>query len=89
MKPPRTLKEALLALSLLAFGLICLPGLIFYVGQLVVGEYETGILGLYEATGSALAGGDPFAWFLVLSPYLIVQLWRISLWLRRQRRAVN
>ena len=89
MKPPRTVKESLLALALLAFGLICLPALIFLVGRQVVGEYENGMLDLYEAIADALIDGNGFAWILVFSPYLTVQLLRFGLWLRRQGRIAN
>jgi hypothetical protein len=89
MKPPRTLKETFLALALLAFGLFCLPALIFLVGQQVVGEYENGLLGLYEAIADALISGNGFAWILIFSPYLIVQLFRLTFWLRRQKQTAN
>jgi hypothetical protein len=89
MKPPRAIKEALLAFGALAFGLICLPALIFLVGQRLVGEYEAGLVGLYEAIGTALTEGQWYAWVLVLWPYLTLLLLRFSLWLRRHRRAVS
>jgi len=89
MKPPRTLKESLLALALLAFGLICLPALIYLVGQQIVGPYDDGMLGLYEAIGNALIAGNLFAWLLVFSPYLTIVLIRLGLWLRRQRRTAT
>jgi hypothetical protein len=88
MKPPRTLKEMLLALALIAFGLLCLPALIYVVGQLIIGEYEAGFAGFYQAIGTALAAGNRYAWMLILSPYLVVTLIRLWLWLRRQRRSV-
>jgi len=89
MRPPRTLREALLALGLFAFGVIGLPALVYLVGLELVGEYEGGMLGLYEAIAAALVSGNAFAWILVLSPYLSIQLFRFWLWLRRQRKAVN
>jgi len=89
MKPPRILKEALLAVALLAFGLICLPALIYLVGQQLVGAYDDGILGLYEAIGDSLIAGNSFAWILIFSPYLSIQLFRFGLWVRRQRRTAN
>lgn len=89
MKPPRTIKEALLALALIAFGLICLPFMIYLVGQQIVGDHENGLIGLYEAIGDALLQGNGFAWMLVFSPYLTITLLRIGLWLRRQRRTAN
>ena len=89
MSPPRILKEALLGLGLIAFGLICLPGMVFFVGQLIIGDYETGILGLYEDIADALAAGSLAAWVLILSPLAVVQLWRLGIWLHRQRGAVS
>lgn len=89
MKPQRTAREALLALGALAFGLICLPALVFLVGQRLVGEYEAGLSGFYEAIGAALAQGRWYAWMLVLSPYLILLLLRFAFWLRRNRQAVS
>lgn len=89
MKPPRTIKEALIALALFVFGLICLPFMIYLVGQQVVGEYENGLIGIYQAIGDALAQGNGFAWLLVFSPYLTVMLLRFGFWLRRQRRTAN
>lgn len=89
MKPPRPIKETLLALALLAFGLFCLPTLIYLVGQEIVGEYENGLLGLYEAIADALIAWNPFAWVLIFSPYFTVQLIRLSLWLRKQRQTAN
>lgn len=89
MKPPRILKELLLAAALLAFGLICLPALVYLVGQRVVGPYEDGMLGLYEAIADSLIAGNGFAWILIFSPYLSIQLVRFGFWLRRQRRIAN
>jgi len=89
MKPPRTVKEVLLALALLVCGLVILPILIYVVGQQIIGEYEDGLLGFYEAIADALIEGSVFAWILILWPYLTVQLFRFSLWLRKLRRAVN
>jgi hypothetical protein len=86
---PRTAREVLIALALLAFGLIALPALVYVVGQQVVGEYADGLGGLYTAIGAALASGNPFAWILVLSPLLTVQLLRIWVRLRRPRPKVN
>ena len=86
MKTHRILRETVLAVGLVAFGLICLPALIYTVGQLILGEYESGLLGLYSSIGDALADGNGFAWFLVISPYLGISLIRIAWRLRRQRR---
>ena len=85
MKPLRVLQETLIALALAAFGLICLPALVFVVGQQLIGEYDSGMIGFYEAIAAALAGGNVFAWTLVFSPYFVFQLIRFSLWLRHHR----
>jgi hypothetical protein len=82
-------KEIFIALVLLAVGIFGLPALIFTVGQVLIGEYDAGIQGLYEAIGEALVAGRGYAWLMVLSPYLSVQLFRVWLWLRRQRRSVT
>lgn len=89
MNRTRALRELLLALGLVAFGLIVLPALVFFVGRQVVGEYPDGISGLYAAIGNALAAGRAFAWFFVFSPYLCVLLVRLLLGLRPARQTVN
>lgn len=89
MTTHRALRECVIAVGLLAFGLICLPALIFMVGQLILGEYEAGLEGLYTAIGNALIAGNIYAWILVLSPYAAIQLIRFGLWVRRQRGIVN
>ena len=89
MKPPRTIKETLLVFFLFALGLFVLPAFVYFVGEQVVGDYEAGLLGFYESIGDALMSGNPFAWLLVLSPLLSIELVRFWLWLRRQRPGVN
>jgi len=79
----------LIALALLAFGLIALPALVYVVGQQVVGEYADGIAGLYSAIAAALKSGNLYAWILVLSPLLTVQLMRFWVRLKRSRTKVN
>lgn len=81
---PRILKEAFLALALIAVGLFLLPAMIYLVGQLLVGEYDGGMGAFYLALADSLSTGNAFAWLLIASPYLIVQLLR--LWLRLGRR---
>ena len=89
MKPPRVMKELLLALTLIAIGLFALPAMIYVVGQRTIGDYEGGMWAYYQAIADALAIGNPFAWLLVLSPYLGIQIMRFGFWVRRQRRAVT
>lgn len=71
--------EAILAVLLFAFGLFVLPVAIYFVGQQIIGDYEgDGVIGLVLALWSALVRADAVAWILVLSPYLVVQLLRLT-----------
>ena len=83
-------RELVLAGSLLGLGFFVLPGAVYLVGQTVVGEYpaDGGMLALAVDIWADMFRGNPLALVLVLSPYGIVQLLRLSrrLW-RRQRRA--
>ena len=77
--------EAILAGLLVVFGLFVLPVAIYFVGQQIIGDYEgDGALGLVLALWTALARAEPVAWILVLSPYFVVQLarltWKIWRW---------
>ena len=75
----RLRNEAILAGLLLAFGLFVLPVAIYFVGQQVIGEYEgSGAVGLVVELWSALVRADAVAWALVLSPYFVVQLLRLT-----------
>ena len=75
----RVKNEAILAGLLLALGLFVLPVAIYFVGQQIIGEYEGGgVIGLVLALWSALVRADAVAWILVLSPYLVVQLLRLT-----------
>ena len=80
---------AAIALGLVAFGLIGFPAIIFVVGQRLIGDYEAGLLGYYESLANALASGNPFAWILIFSPYLGIQLFRLLFWLRKAGRDVT
>ncbi len=73
-----------MALLLLVLGVVVLPLPIYWVGQLVIGEYpsEQGLWGLEKAIWTDLIRLNPLGWFLVLSPYAVVQMVRIgrSVW---------
>ncbi len=61
-------------------GLFLLPIAIYVVGKLLFGEYGgTGFSAFYGMLHSELRSGAPSVWFLVLSPYLIWQLLRLTL----------
>ena len=83
------MRESVLALGLFVFGLVGFPALIFIIGQRLIGEYEDGLMGFYESIGTALTGGNPYAWILVLSPYLGILLLRLAFRLRKRRSGVR
>lgn len=57
-----------------------LPALVYVVGRAMFGEYGgTGFSAFYSALHGNLRSGDLATWFLVLSPYLIWQLFRATL----------
>ncbi len=85
-------KESALFLSLLFFGLLILPFAVYIVGKSVFGEYGgTGFSAFYGTLHSAIRDGEPAVLFLVLSPYLIWQLARLTIrgfrltWRRRRQ----
>lgn len=81
----RLKNEVILFATLAAFGVLLLPAAIFMVGKAVFGSYGGG--GYIEFHGDLLGrllAVDAAALFLVLSPYLLVQLLRASLRLLRR-----
>lgn len=83
--------ETLAAAFLVAFGLLALPAMIYFVGQQVVGEYEGegGIWTLYGAIFGSLGRMETATWVLVLSPYLVVLLIRLLAVLTRRKKPVK
>ncbi len=72
-------KEAALFSILLFVGLVLLPGLVWVVGQAVFGAYGGDGYGEFFGTlMRKIRSGDWVAWFLVLSPWLGVQLLRLA-----------
>jgi hypothetical protein len=72
--------ELVLAVTLLAVGLILVPAAIYWFGEAVVGDYagEEGMWGLVRSIWADAGNGRPAAWGLLLAPYLVVQLVRLS-----------
>ena len=72
--------EAVLAGALLSFGVLVVPFAVYLVGSRVVGEYRPGAgpMDLVSDVWTALAAGEPAAWVLVTSPYLVIQLVRLA-----------
>ena len=76
-KPP--VRELLLFLVLLLLGLTALPLAVFYVGDLVFGSYGGDGFGHFlETLFKRLGHADRFVWLLILSPYVVFQLFRIA-----------
>ena len=68
----------------LLFGLLALPVIIYMVGQFIFGAYGGGgISEFYAGVHRQIRGGDFFAWFLILSPYLVWQSLRLTVVLFR------
>lgn len=81
----RLLKETALLAVLGFFGLAVLPLCIYFVGEAIFGEYGNGgFSSFFGALHRELREGEPAAWFLLLSPYLLWQLARLTLWALRQ-----
>ena len=71
-------REALLFLGLAIAGIVLLPLAVFFVGDTVFGSYGGDGFGeFFEALLGKLGRADRFAWLLVLSPYIVVQVLRI------------
>jgi len=72
-------REAAIAASSLAFGLLALPFAVYFVGQRMLGEYGegAGALDLAENLWLDVSTLRLPAWILVLSPYVTIQLIRV------------
>ena len=78
-------KELALLLGLLFLGLVIAPIAIFWIGQSLLGDYGGYGYGHFFGNLSArIRGGDPVAWFVVLSPYLAWQVLRLMLFAWRR-----
>ena len=76
----RAKKEAILFLAMLLTGLFLLPVLIYIIGRTVFGAYDGGSFAtFYGMLHSDFRAGEPTVWFLILSPYLIWMLFRLTL----------
>jgi len=72
--------ELALALSLLFAGMVLLPLAIYLTGQSVFGEYGgEGFSDFFRRLSGDVREGRPVVWFLVLSPYLIIMLLRLTI----------
>lgn len=78
-------EEFALFLLLLLTGLLVLPIVIYVVGTVVFGAYEgSGFMEFYGTLHSEFRSGQRVVWFLMLSPYLVWQAARLTVWGFRQ-----
>ena len=77
----KVMHELALALTLIFAGLVLLPLAIYVTGQSVFGEYSgAGFSDFYRRLTGDVRDGRSLVWFLVLSPYLILMLLRLTIW---------
>ena len=71
-------KELAVFLGLLFFGFVLMPIAIYIVGETIFGAYGGyGYGDFFGTLSSKIRTGDAVAWFLVLSPYLACQTFRL------------
>ena len=74
------LKETALLLGLLFLGFVIMPISIYGSGPRVLGEFGGhGYSDFFGTLSARIRSGDLVAWFFVLSPYLVWQILRITL----------
>jgi hypothetical protein len=73
------LREVALLLGLVLAGLVLVPIAIYWVGPQLLGEFGGhGFADFFGSLGARIRSGEAAAWFLVLSPYLAVQVLRLT-----------
>ncbi len=86
----RILKEAALFGVLLLVGLVVLPLLVYLVGETVFGAYEgSGFATFYGRLHGEFRAGEPAVVFLLLAPYILWQLLRLTTRMFRRLRQVS
>lgn len=81
----RARNESIHFLYLFLAGIVGLPIVVYAIGSLLFGEYGgTGFSAFYGSLHRGLRSGEMAGWFLVLSPYIVWQLIRGTLYLRRR-----
>lgn len=74
------LKEIALLVVLLFLGFVIMPIAIYWIGPHVLGDFGGyGYSDFFGGLSARIRGGDLVAWFFVLSPYLIWQVLRMTL----------
>jgi hypothetical protein len=73
------LRELAIFLGLLFAGLVLVPIAIYWIGPRLLGDFGGhGFADFFGSLSARLRGGEAAAWFLVLSPYLAVQVLRLT-----------
>ena len=81
------LRESAIFLVLLFLGFVIVPIAIYSVGQNVLGEFGGhGYADFFGTLSARIRNGDLIAWFFVLSPYLVWQVLRLTLFAWRASR---
>ena len=71
-------KESAIFAGFLFVGVVLLPILIWFVGKIVFGAYGgAGFAEFFGTLNGKIRSGDLVAWFLVLSPWLALQVLRL------------
>jgi hypothetical protein len=74
------LKETALLFGLLFLGFVIMPIAIYWIGPRVLGEFGGyGYSDFFGGLSARIRSGDLVAWFFVLSPYLVCQVLRMTL----------
>lgn len=71
-------RELILFGILLLAGLTLLPVAVYLVGQSIFGDYPDGLPGFLREIWGHLLAADPATWFLVLSPWLVIAVIRLT-----------
>lgn len=70
--------EVMLLIGSLFVGLVLLPVAVWFVGHVVFGAYDgAGYVEFYGMLSGKIRSGDAVAWFLILSPWLVLQCLRL------------
>ena len=80
----RLVNELVLFSAFLLGGFLLLPLAIYLTGNLVFGDYEGGYGQFFGGISRGILGFDIETWFLILSPYLALQVLRLTLTLFRK-----
>ena len=83
----QTLRREFFTLVLLLFvGVLLLPTAVYLVGQQVFGDYGGhGFGGFFRHLHGEARAGNPVVLFLLLSPYLLWQAFRLTIFAFRRR----